>query len=220
MAKTLMTLRSQPMHVGVILMLALRNLRRQLRRSILTASAMVIGGWSADRPHAKKSAEVLAEGVDSAWCDGVSRCKPDRLEALASRVMAVQALKPDTAGTDSATIVSSLLQSLRESGSVVVQCESVLAVDAGSDESARLGALQCVRGLSFENSGVVSESEASLFGVLKDHLCGDTLSCEEQLSRLLSAFVLVDPKEGAEHAAAGAHRTLARSGRTPTCPGA
>lgn len=45
MAKTLMTPRSQPMHVGVILMLALRNLRRQLRRSILTASAMIVGGW-------------------------------------------------------------------------------------------------------------------------------------------------------------------------------
>ncbi len=37
--------RSQSMHLAVILVLALRNLRRQLRRSILTASAMIIGGW-------------------------------------------------------------------------------------------------------------------------------------------------------------------------------
>ena len=36
--------RSQPLRVGVILKLAFRNLRRQLRRSLLTASAMVVGG--------------------------------------------------------------------------------------------------------------------------------------------------------------------------------
>ena len=39
------TPRSQPLHVGVILRLAFRNLRRQLRRSLLTASAMVVGGF-------------------------------------------------------------------------------------------------------------------------------------------------------------------------------
>jgi ABC-type lipoprotein release transport system permease subunit len=36
---------SQPFRVGVILKLAFRNLRRQLRRSLLTASAMVVGGF-------------------------------------------------------------------------------------------------------------------------------------------------------------------------------
>eukprot|EP01045_Picozoa_sp_COSAG04_P003103 COSAG04_NODE_122_length_24803_cov_180.609415_5_plen_2220_part_00 len=139
-----------------------------------------------------ESVEELSESVDNAWCDGVSRCKPDRLEALASRAVAVQALKPDTAGAECVTTVSSLLQSLRECGSMVVQCESVLAVDTGSDESARLGALECVRGLSPATLGCVSESEASLFGVLKGHVCGSesALSCEERLSCWLSLFVL------------------------------
>ena len=33
------------MHLVVIVVLALRNLRRQLRRTVLTASAMIVGGW-------------------------------------------------------------------------------------------------------------------------------------------------------------------------------
>eukprot|EP01045_Picozoa_sp_COSAG04_P036388 COSAG04_NODE_8832_length_926_cov_1.615478_1_plen_276_part_01 len=138
-----------------------------------------------------ESVEELSESVDAAWCDGVSRCESDRLEALASQMVSVQKLKLGTTKTDSVAIVLSLLQSLRESGSVVVQCESVLAVDAGSDESARLGALECVRGLSPAGLGHVSGSEASLFGVLVDRLRSEgTLSCEEQLVCLLSVFVL------------------------------
>ena len=115
----------------------------------------------------------------------MSWCKPDRLEALASQAVAVQALKPDAAGPDCVAIVSSLLQSLRECGSVVVQCESVLAVEAGSAESMPLGAPEWGRGLSTASLGSVSQSEASLFGVLKDHLCGETgcaLICEERLA--------------------------------------
>eukprot|EP01045_Picozoa_sp_COSAG04_P021175 COSAG04_NODE_2250_length_4446_cov_52.316310_5_plen_794_part_00 len=140
-----------------------------------------------------ESVESLSERMDDDWCDGVSRCGSGRLEGLVSRMMAVQALKPDGAAqADCITIVSSLLDAIRECGSVVVQCESVLAVDAGSDESARLGALECVRGMSPASLGHVSGSEASLFAVLKDHLrpSEGTLSCEEQLSCLLSLFVL------------------------------
>eukprot|EP01045_Picozoa_sp_COSAG04_P036043 COSAG04_NODE_8601_length_952_cov_6.572788_1_plen_313_part_01 len=138
-----------------------------------------------------ESVEELSESVDGVWCDSVSRCKLDRLEALAGQAMAVQALQPD-GPDDCIEIVSSLMQSLSESGSVAVQCESVLAVDAESDESTRLGALECVRALSPASLGSVSESEASLFDVLKGHLCGSeaTLSCEERLSCLLSLFVL------------------------------
>eukprot|EP01045_Picozoa_sp_COSAG04_P003104 COSAG04_NODE_122_length_24803_cov_180.609415_6_plen_2065_part_01 len=139
-----------------------------------------------------ESVEALSESVDDEWCDGVSRCGWDRLQALASRLMAVQALKPDKVEKDCASIVSSLLESLCECGSVVVQCDSVLGVD-GSDESARLSALECVRGLSPASLGRVSDSEASLFGVLKDHLCGEieyALSGEERLVCWLSLFVL------------------------------
>eukprot|EP01045_Picozoa_sp_COSAG04_P033884 COSAG04_NODE_7191_length_1170_cov_5.384687_1_plen_377_part_10 len=139
-----------------------------------------------------ESAEELSESIDDAWCDGVSRCGSDRLEALVSWIMAVQALKPDGAAeADCISVVQSLLDSICECGSVAVQCESVLAVDAGSGESARMGALECVRGLSTAGSGPsVSESEASLFALLKNNLCGGTLSCDELLSRWLSAFVL------------------------------
>eukprot|EP01045_Picozoa_sp_COSAG04_P016368 COSAG04_NODE_1360_length_7092_cov_12.824825_1_plen_1672_part_10 len=138
------------------------------------------------------SVEELSESVDRAWCDGVSRCGSDRLEALASQVVAVEGLAADQAAVDCVSLVSSLLEALRECGSVVVQCESVLATDAGSGESARLDVLQCVRGLSPTGSGHVSDSEASLFDVLKVHLCGSesSLSCEERLSYWLSLFVL------------------------------
>eukprot|EP01045_Picozoa_sp_COSAG04_P027049 COSAG04_NODE_3884_length_2450_cov_5.538069_1_plen_816_part_11 len=137
------------------------------------------------------SVEELSDSVDEEWCDDVSRCSSERLEALASQIVAVQGLLADQAASECVSLVSSLLEAIRECGSVVVQCESVLAVDAGSDESARLGALECVRGLSPASLGHVSGSEASLFGVLKDHLCSEgTLSFEQQLSCWLSAFVL------------------------------
>ena len=51
-------------------------------------------------------------------------------------------------------------------------------------------ALQFVRALSPASLGHVSEPEASLLGVLKDHMCGSTLSCEERFSCSLSVFVL------------------------------
>eukprot|EP01045_Picozoa_sp_COSAG04_P012082 COSAG04_NODE_800_length_10199_cov_36.147327_1_plen_2772_part_10 len=139
-----------------------------------------------------ESVEELSESVDDAWCDGMARCTPDRLDALVSSVMPVQALLPGGAAeVDCILIVSSLLDAIRECGSVVVQCESVLTVGAGSDESARLGALECVRGLSPASLVSVSESEASLLGVLTTHLCSeDTLITEERLSCLLSVFVL------------------------------
>ena len=62
------------------------------------------------------------------------------------------------------------------------ECESVLSAEA--DGNARLGALACVRRLSPARLECVSSSEASLFVVLRDHLCGEqsTLSWEEQLS--------------------------------------
>ena len=93
------------------------------------------------------SVEELSDSVDEEWCGGVSRCGSNRLEALASQMLAVQGLTADQAAPDCVSLVSSLLESLRECGSVAVQCESVvLSVQAG--ETARLGALDCVRGLS------------------------------------------------------------------------
>ena len=137
-----------------------------------------------------ESVEELSESVDEVWCDGVSRCSSDRLEALASCVMAVQRLAADQAVSDCVSLVSSLLEVLDECGSVAVQCESVLATK--SDEAARLDALECVRGLSWDHLESVSASEASLLGLLKDHLSGrhSELSCEERLSCWLALSVL------------------------------
>ena len=93
---------------------------------------------------------------------------------------------------DTVSIVSSLLDSLRECGSVAVQCESVLSAESGSDESSRLEALECVRALSPALLESVSDSEASLFDVLKDHVCreGSDLGCAEQELCLLVLFTL------------------------------
>ena len=55
----------------------------------------------------------------------------------------------------------------------------------------RLDALQCVRTLSAEKLESGSAVEASLFNVMKDHLCSTSkLSCEELLSCWLGLFVL------------------------------
>ena len=140
-----------------------------------------------------ESVEEMLEAVDGAWCDGVSRCGADRLRSLAADLSTVQGLRPaDAVPSDAASAVSSLLVSLRECGSVAVQCESVLSPGAESDEGARLCALECVRELSPAALGGVSEPEASLFDVLKAHVCGaeSDLSCEERLSCWLSLFVL------------------------------
>ena len=96
-----------------------------------------------------ESVEERSECVNVEWCDGVSRCSSDRLEGLASCVLAVQALVSDqAAAVDCVPIVSPMMESLRECGSVVVQCTAVLHVDSGSDEGVRVGAMECVRGLS------------------------------------------------------------------------
>ena len=95
-----------------------------------------------------ESFEELSESVDESWCDGVSRCGSDRLEALASDVVSVLGVASGECGAECVSLVSSLLDSLRECGSVAVQCESLLGAGVGSEEGARLSALECVRGLS------------------------------------------------------------------------
>ena len=55
--------RSSPSHVGIIVRLAFRNLRRQLRRSILTAMAMIVGGWLLIFSFS------LGDGVHETWID-------------------------------------------------------------------------------------------------------------------------------------------------------
>ena len=137
--------------------------------------------------------EELAGSVDGALCDGVSRCGSDRLETLASQMSAVHGLPVEQAAAGRATgPVSSMLETLDECTSVSVQCEGVLSARTCGDEIVRLGALQCVRGLSTASLGSVSGSEASLFGVVREHLCSSEseLSCEEQLSCWLALFVL------------------------------
>ena len=68
-----------------------------------------------------ESVEEVCELMDAAWCDGVSRCSMERLDALASCVVATQSLVCDKPGSESVMVVSSLLQSVRECGSTVVQ---------------------------------------------------------------------------------------------------
>ena len=106
--------------------------------------------------------------------------QPDQLEAVASQLLDVQALQPDEAAPDAVSTVSSLLDSLRECGSVAVQFESLLSTDAATDETARLGALESVRALSPARLDCVSATEASLYGVVLDHVCGSEvkLGCE------------------------------------------
>ena len=55
--------RSSSLHVGVIVRLAFRNLRRQLRRSILTAMAMIVGGWLLIFSFS------LGDGMHETWID-------------------------------------------------------------------------------------------------------------------------------------------------------
>jgi hypothetical protein len=50
--------------------------------------------------------------------------------------------------------------------------------------------LKCVRELSPVHLESVCASEASLFGVLKDHLCESKLGCEENVSCWMALFVL------------------------------
>eukprot|EP01045_Picozoa_sp_COSAG04_P016169 COSAG04_NODE_1329_length_7203_cov_11.591216_1_plen_934_part_10 len=139
-----------------------------------------------------ESFEELSESVDESWCDGVSRCGSDRLEALASDVVSVLGVSSGECGAECVSLVSSLLDSLRECGSVAVQCESLLGAGVGSEQGARLSALECVRGMSPAWLGRVDASEASLFGVLLSHVSDTerTWSCVERESCWLAFFVL------------------------------
>ena len=85
-----------------------------------------------------ESVEELSESVDESWCDGVSRCGPDRLADLAGQLLSAQALRVGAVdATDCVSTVSTMLESLRACGNVAVQCESVL-LDGGSDEGLSL----------------------------------------------------------------------------------
>ena len=53
-----------PTHLRVLLLLAMRNLRRQLRRTVLTMSAMVVGGGLLILSFA------IGDGAHEAWIDG------------------------------------------------------------------------------------------------------------------------------------------------------
>ena len=56
-----MTQQRPSMHIGVILTLALRNLRRNLRRTILTATALILGGAML------MFALILGDGTHEQW---------------------------------------------------------------------------------------------------------------------------------------------------------
>ena len=58
-----MTQQRPSMHIGVIMTLALRNLRRNLRRTILTATALIIGGAML------MFALILGDGAHEQWID-------------------------------------------------------------------------------------------------------------------------------------------------------
>eukprot|EP01045_Picozoa_sp_COSAG04_P027769 COSAG04_NODE_4136_length_2276_cov_18.885622_2_plen_491_part_01 len=90
------------------------------------------------------------------------------------------------------SLVSALLDSLRECGSVAVQCESLLGAGAGSEEGARLSALECVRGMSPAGLGRVDASEASLLSALVDRVgCTEgRLTFVEREMCWMSLFVL------------------------------
>eukprot|EP01046_Picozoa_sp_COSAG06_P092717 COSAG06_NODE_38943_length_418_cov_0.467085_1_plen_81_part_10 len=46
------------------------------------------------------SVEELTDTVDEEWCNGASRCSADRLEALASQLVAVRGLAAGQAASD------------------------------------------------------------------------------------------------------------------------
>ena len=115
-------------------------------------------------------AEAFVDSIDTAWCDGLSRCDGDALSGLGELLCTVQGFDAGSCDASAASSnVTELLDCLERCGSVAVQCLS--ALDTGADESARMGVLECVRELSTDHLESESESEASLFHALKDHLC-------------------------------------------------
>ena len=70
-----------------------------------------------------ESVEEILEAVDADWCDGVSRCSPDRLSGLQSSITGVQRMKPGDSAAECVSIVTSLMDNLRECGSAVAQCD-------------------------------------------------------------------------------------------------
>ena len=114
-----------------------------------------------------ESVEELAETVDADWCDGVSRCSSDRLAALAS---CLSSLRARLAAGNPASVVSSMLDTLRGCGDVSVQCAAVLSSGSESDADARMTSLLCVRQLPPSRLDSVCRAEASLFTMLLGHV--------------------------------------------------
>ena len=129
----------RPRHVGIILVLAMRNLRRQLRRTMLTAAVMVIGGALLIFSFA------LSDGTHEQWIDSgirtstghitieqpdyrLSRKLEDRLvtdvRGKAEQALAAPEIAPRVVAVSSRLSVSALASSA--AGARPVQ---VLAVD-------------------------------------------------------------------------------------------
>ena len=116
----------------------------------------------------------------------------ERLDALASCVVATQSLVCDKPGSESVMVVSSLLQSVRECGSTVVQSMAVLSGGAdGSGSAAVLSALESLRGLSEERLNAVCADEAAAFDMVLDRVCGlDVCFGDEYVSGCMALHTL------------------------------
>ena len=151
-----MTQQRTSMHIGVIMTLALRNLRRNLRRTILTATALIIGGAML------MFALILGDGTHEQWIDSgvrtgsghvtierpefsLSRKIEDRLPAKAHPAVMAALESPDIAD-QIASVFTRLTVSGLASSAAGARPAQILGVDPVAE--AELSPLdeQCVEG--------------------------------------------------------------------------
>ncbi len=151
-----MTQQRPSMHIGVILTLALRNLRRNLRRTILTATALILGGAML------MFALILGDGTHEQWIDSgvrtgsghvtiehpefrLSRKIEDRLPAKA-RPAVMAALESPEIAERVTSVFSRLTVSGLASSAAGARPAQILGVDPVAEAALSPLDEQCVEG--------------------------------------------------------------------------
>ena len=151
-----MTRQRTSIHIGVIITLALRNLRRNVRRTILTATAMTIGGALLI------FALILSDGTHEQWIDSgvrngsghvtierpefrLSRKIEDRLPAKAQAAVMAALESPDIAERITSVFTRLTVSGLASSAAGARPAQ-ILGVDPVAEAELSLLDEQCVEG--------------------------------------------------------------------------
>jgi hypothetical protein len=167
-------------HTAEVLAVRLSSSGRKLRKGLLELLDRV---------------ESACESIDTAWCNGVAGCGGLEVEALGSLFSRVSEAGDGTSMEELVLLVSELLESLVECGSVAVQAVSAIgrALVGPAGDDARVVAFEMLRGLSPARQASASSKEVMAAELVISFLVPESraaVGCQLRESGCMALFVL------------------------------